>query len=110
MLPTTRRRRMGVSPLMKAHFARSEKCGPHVGAVDLGSHYQRTLFYHFYKIGTSLNIIESNQTPHGATLGMCLQCLLTLINKNILGAKRLGRNGIWSETTRVWGETNRVEN
>ena len=76
---------MGVSPLMKAHFARSEKCRPHVGAVDLGSHYQGTLFYHFYKIGTSLNIIESNQTPHGTTLGMCLQCLLTLIIKNILG-------------------------
>ena len=42
---------------------------------DLGSNCLQTLFYKFYKIGTSLNIIESD-----ATSGLGLQCSPSLTN------------------------------
>ena len=37
-------------------------------------------FYQFYEIGTSLNIIQSDQTLHGATPGLGLQCSPSLAN------------------------------
>ena len=47
---------------------------------DLGSHCLQILSYQFYKIDTSLNIIESDQTLHDATPGLGLQCLPSLTN------------------------------
>ena len=37
-------------------------------------------FYQFYEIGTSLNIIQFDQTLHGATPGLGLQCSPSLPN------------------------------
>ena len=39
---------------------------------DHDSHCLQTLFNQFYKIGTSLNFIESDQTLHDATPGLGL--------------------------------------
>ena len=38
----------------------------------LGSHCMQTLVYQFYKIGTSLSLIEYDQTLHDATPGLGL--------------------------------------
>ena len=50
---------------------------------DLGSHCLQILFYQFYKIGTSLNIIESDQTLYDATPGLGLQCSPSLTTANL---------------------------
>ena len=62
----------------------SEACRPigptlNVRAADVGSHVLKTLFYHFDKIWTSLNIISLSPTGRPMTQHACmgLQYLLT---------------------------------
>ena len=73
----TRRRRIGVP---------YSKCiSPNIISTwntfcVIGFQCLQTLFYQFYKIGTSLNIIESDQMLHDATYGLGLQCSPSLTN------------------------------
>ena len=65
----TRRRQIGVPTLCISPNIIS----PWNTLCDLGSHCLQTLFYQFYKTGTSLNIIESHQMLHDATPSLDLQ-------------------------------------
>ena len=64
----------------------------HFPKCDLGSHCLQILFYQFYKIGTSLNIIESDQTLYDATPGLGLQCSPSLTNCKPQERQRKCRN------------------
>ena len=59
---------------------------------DLGYHCLLILFYQFYKIGTSLNIIESDQTLYDLTPGLGLQCSSSLTNCKPQERQRKCRN------------------
>ena len=72
----TRRRRVGVRTLC---------ISPNIISswntfCDLGSNCLLKLLHQFYKIGTSLDIIESDQTLYDATPGLCLQSSPSLTN------------------------------